>query len=262
MKPSTILKMYFMSNFLAGVRMHIAFAMTYFGLVCLFETLRHGVFGLTSIEVTGTIYGALALGAVLLLRGDVVYTVYTPKHALYGDERLNWTWPRTALGVFLGPFIWILPVIYGVAMLQISVSPNFSATLVQTALVQMVLVGVAEGLFFREAVVKAFAGNRVQIYIISALSVFIFYVPGGVPQALIATGASIYFMTLRLIGTNVLGVAAVQGASIVVFSQVFDLGLAQSDIWSYAAFFLGAALALSLLILTLFSTSRRNFSYA
>lgn len=242
--------------------MHVAYAIVFVGLVAFFETVRHGVFGLTASETIGTIYGALALAAVLLLRSDVVYILYRPRHALYGDAGLNWTWARTGLGVFLGPLLWIVPAAYGVALIQLNVAPSITTAMMQTALIQMALVGVAEGLFFREAVIKAFAGNRAQIYTVSALAVFVFYFPGGVPQALIATGAAIYFLTLRLIGANVLVGAALQGATVVVFSQMLNLGLTQAEMWPYAAYFLAAATALSLLIFALFSTQRGNPVYA
>lgn len=242
--------------------MHVAYAIVFVGLVAFIETVRHGVFGLSPSEITGTTYGALALAAVLLLRSDAIYTVYRPRHALYGDTGLNWTWPRTALGLFLGPLLWVLPAAYGVALIQINVVPAVTAAMVQAALLQMVLVGVAEGLFFREAAIKAFAGNRGQIYVVSALAVFVFYFPAGAPQALIASGAAIYFLTLRLIGTNILACAAIQGATVVVFTQMLDLGLTQAELWPYAAYFLGSATALSVLIFMLFATHRGDPVYA
>lgn len=188
--------------------------------------------------------------------------MHCPKDPLYGSERLNWSWPRTALGLFLGPALWVVPVAYGFALNQINITPITIDSLVQSLLSQVLLVVVAEGLFFREAVIKAFGRDIVPVYIISVLSVIIFYVPAGAPEALIAAGSGIYYLTLRLIGTNIWIVAALHGATLILFGEVLSLGLVQSQLWSYAIYSASASAALSLLIFMLFATSSREARYA
>ncbi|MEP3333955.1 CPBP family glutamic-type intramembrane protease [Sedimentitalea sp.] len=188
--------------------------------------------------------------------------MHCPKDPLYGSERLNWSWPRTALGVFLGPLLWIVPLAYGFALVQINLNPIVPETLIQTLLAQVVLVVVAEGLFFREAVIKAFGRDIFPVYVISVLAIFIFYVPAGLPAALIAAGSGIYYLTLRLIGTNIWVVAALHGATLILLGEVLSLGLAQSQLWSYSIYFISASAALSLLVFMLFATSSREARYA
>ena len=242
--------------------MRIAFAILFFVFVGLCELLRLGFFGLSNSETSGITYGALALCAVLILRSDLVFTMYCPDQPLYGNERFSWTWSRTVLGLFLGPVIWMVPAAFGFALMQINVSPVIDDVLLRSVLVQVFLVGFAEGLFFREAVIKAFGEDTLPMYVVSALAVFIFYVPTGVPQALIAAAFGVYFLTLRLIGTNILAVALVHGATVVLFSQVISLGLTQADMWTYAAYFTVATAALSLLVFTLFASAGKEPEYA
>ncbi|MDK3072586.1 hypothetical protein QO034_05645 [Sedimentitalea sp. JM2-8] len=242
--------------------MQVALAITFFALVAFSETLRHGVFGLSPSDMSRAIYGALGLGAVLILRGDLVSCLFRSGSALYGREQYSWSWSRTALGLFLSPLLWVIPVVYGFAWTQINVDSGLTMSVLEAALIQTLLVGLAEGLFFREAVIKAFGESRGQVYVISALSVFVFSLPAGVPFAMMATGAALYFLTLRLIGTNIAVVAIIHGATIVMFSRILSLALTDGEIWSYAAYFLAASAALSGLIHYLFATRRREPAYA
>lgn len=242
--------------------MRIAFAILFFVFVGLCELLRLGFIGLSHSETSGITYGALAVCAVLILRSDVIYTMYCPDHALYGNERFSWIWSRSVLGLFLGPVIWMVPAAFGFALMQINVSPVVADVLFRSVLVQVLLVGFAEGLFFREAAIKAFGEDTLALYVVSALAVFNFYIPTGVPQAVIAAAAGLYFLTLRLIGTNILVVALVHGVTVVLFGQVISLGLTQADMWSYAAYFAVASAALSLMVFTLFSNAGKEPEYA
>lgn len=207
-------------------------------------------------------YGAIAVCALMLLRSDIVFTVRRPVHALYTDTRMNWSWARTALGVFLGPLLLMIPLAYGFALIQINFQPMSTETLIELMVLQIVMISLAEALFFQEAVVKAFGGDVTLIYVASTLAYFIFYLPGGVPDAMIMAGTGLYCLTLRLIGTNILVVAMIHGVTTVMFTQVFSLGLTQAEIWPYAAYFFAAAAALSVLVFAIFSQSRSELQYA
>lgn len=242
--------------------MHLAFAVSFFLFVGLCETLRHGIFGLNPSETTGYIYTAMAFCALFILRGDVVYLLRQPRHALYDSAHLNWTWKRSVLGVILGPLLWIVPVVYGLTLNQINLLPISAETLIELLVLQILLIALAEEFFFREAAIKAFRTDISAIYLISVLAFFIFYVPQGVPAALIAAGAGTFYVTLRLIGTNILVVAVVHGTTNVMFSQVFSLGLTLGNEWGYAIYFMVASVALSAAVFHLFAQKRSQFLYA
>lgn len=248
--------------FLKGAIVNIAFAVVFVSLICFFETARHGVFSLSLPEITGVVYGALVLGAVVILRGDLISVIIRPKSTLYGTPRLIWTWPRTLFGVMLGPLLWVVPVLYGVVLLQITVLPDVSVARLAASFAPFLLIAIAESLFLREAVIKAFSPRLAHIYVVSTLAVFIFHVADGVPQALISAGAGVYFLTLRLIGANILAVALVHAASMVVFSEALNLGIEAAQIWTYAGYFVAASIALSIFIYSLFSIRKEAFSHA
>lgn len=242
--------------------MHIAFAVVFFVFVGLSETLRHGIFGLNPLETAGIIAGALALSALLILRGDIVSVLRAPRHDLYDDPRLTWTWSRTFLGLILGPVLWIIPVLYGLTLIQINIVPVPTETLVEALVVQVLLVALAQELFFREAAIKAFRSSPGAIYLISGLAFFIYYVPQGLPMAVMAMGAGFYYLTLRLIGTNILAVALIHGATSVLFTQVLSLGLTGREEWIYAGYFLAASVVLSAAVYKMFVQKRSEYSYA
>ncbi len=242
--------------------MQVAYAIMFFILVGVSETLRHGVFGLNPTETPVIIYGALAICALLMLKSDLITTIHRSGEPLYGSGRLNWSWPRSVLGIFLVPLLWIVPVAYGFALAQLEIHPITSTTVLETLLTQVLLVAVAEGLFFRETVIKAFGREILSVYVISTLALFIFHVPSGLPMAMIAAGSGIYYLTLRLIGTNIWVVAALHGVTLILFGKVLSLGLSQEQFWPYSIYFLIASAALSLLVFMLFAPSSREARYA
>lgn len=242
--------------------MHIAFAIAFFLFVGLCETLRHGVFGLNPSEIDGIIYGALAFMALFLLRGDVVYLLRQPRGTLYDSPRFAWSWTRSLLGIALVPLLWAIPALYGISLIQINLVPVSAQALLGVLAMQILLVALAEELFFREAAIKAFRSDIRAIYLMSGLASFIFYVPDGVAVALVAAGAGVFYLTLRLIGTNILLVAVAHGATVVVFSDILSLGLTSGEQWSFAGSFLAASLALSAVVFTLFAKTERRLHHA
>lgn len=242
--------------------MHVAFATCFFIIVGLNETLRHGIFGMNPSETAGITFGAVAFCALIILRSDIVFTIRRPDHAIYDNARLNWTWPRTILGVFLGPLLWIIPLAYGFALIQINMHPMSAETLVELIVFQVVMISFAQVLFFQEAVIKAFRGHIVMIFVASTLAFFIFNLPGGAPAAMIAAGTAIYCLTLRMVGTNILVVGAIHGVTTVMLTQVFSLGLTQAEFWPYAIYFFAAAATLSLVVYGIFSQTRSELQYA
>ncbi len=242
--------------------MHIAFALLFFVFIGLCETLRHGVFGLSPSETTDIIYVTMALCALVILRGDIVFTLRKPLHDLYGNEQLNWTWSRSFLGLLLGGMLWSVVLVYGLAVNQITLLAIPREALIGALTVPLLLVALAQELFFREAVIKAYHSRISAIYLISALACFIFFVPLGVPQALIAAGAGIYYVTLRLIGTNILVVALVHGVSGAVFSKILPPGLTSGEQWIFSGYFFAASTILSFAVYHLFVPKRSVYIHA
>lgn len=246
--------------------MHIAYAIGFFVFIGLCETLRHGVFGLTTWETSGIVNGVLVLLAVVILRSDLIGMLRPPRNWLYGNRRLIWSWERTALAVVLGPLLWVVPALYGYAVAGVAVElrPVPAETVMELLAVQVLLVALAEEVFFREAAVKAFGTSIAAIYLVSVLSVFIFHMPQGAPAALIAAGAGMFYVTLRLVGINILMVALVHGATNVILSDVVVVGLTTADTWPYAGYFFAASALLSFATFHLFAIkpSRSKFQYA
>lgn len=242
--------------------MHIVFSIFVFIFVGLFETFRHGIFGLNSTELVVVTAGILCLCAFAILRVDVTYLVRPPKRDLYGKAHLGWTWSRTGLGLTLGALLWAIPAIVDPVQLQTTAQSLLTPVMLTALMFQVLLVALPQELFFREAAIKAFRGDTNTIYLLSGLAYFIFYVPFGVPTAMIMAGAGVYFMTLRLIGTSILAIALIHGATNLLLAKGVNLGLTGRDEWLYAAFFLVASLVLSAVITRFFAQKPSEYAYA
>lgn len=242
--------------------MHIVFSIFVFILAGLFETFRHGIFGLNSAEIMTVAAGLLGLSAFAILRMDALSLVRRPKGDLYGHAHLGWTWSRTVLGLCLGALLWIVPAAVDPIQFQIEALSLRSPTLLTVFALQVLLVALPQELFFREAAIKSFRGDISTTYLMSGLAYFVFFAPLGIPTALVMGGAGVFFMTLRLIGTNILAIAMVHGVLIMVLTKGATLGLTGQDEWIFAGYFFAASVALSVVIKRLFAQKTSEYSYA
>ena len=243
--------------------MPIAFALTFFVYIGLSETLRHGVFGLSASEIETMLHGLLPICALLLLRSDAIWLIRRPKSELYGDPRLTWTWGRSLLGLVAGPVILLaVPLAYGLWREQVSIQPLNPEALADGLLYQTVVVALGVELFFREAVVKAFAGHGVYMVLASVLACFVYHVPEGLPQAMAAAGAGLFYLALRLAGVNILAVALVHAVVVLAQGQIIPLSVPGSEMWTYAICFTVAAAVLSLTLTNMTGSGRREVSHA
>lgn len=242
--------------------MPIVFGITFFLYVGLTETLRHGVFGLNQQEIATTSYMALAFCALVLLRADVVFLLRRPRGALYGAARYLWSWPRSVLGILLAPLILIVPVGFGASLTQIKLAFGQIDLLSEAMLFQTLAVALSIELFFREAALKAFAGNLGALVLASGLVSFIHALPGGAHVALMAAGLGLWMLALRLMGTNILVVAAIHGALWVMLNRVLTPAVTGAEIWTYAICFTVAAAGLGLIAVNLFTTRAREMRHA
>lgn len=242
--------------------MHIVFSIFVFLFVGLFETFRHGVFGLDSTDIMTVTAAILGLCALAILRSDIVFLIRRPLRGLYGSTHLGWTWSRTVLGLILGTLLWIIPAAFDLVQFQNGALALLTPALLTALALQVLLVALPEELFFREAAIKAFRGDTNTIYLVSGLAYFIFYVPFGVPTAMVMAGAGVYFITLRLIGTSILAIALIHGATSLVLTKGVTMGLSGQDEWLFAAYFLAASIGLSAVTLRLFGQKRNEYVYA
>lgn len=242
--------------------MQIAYAVVFFLLVGVCEALRNGIFGFEPAVTPLITHCALLTGAIVLLRSDAIFLAIKPKHTLYGREDLGWSWSRSLSGVVLAPVIFCLPVAYDAMVSGVDVDLSAAGALQPAVFQYTLLMIICQSLFFGEAVVCAFGRDKLQAIIISGLSIFIFYMPDGIPQALIAVGSGIYYLTLRLNGTNMLIAALLHGCTIIAFGTVISLGLSQDQLWSYSVYYICGAAVLSLLVHAIFARSPREKQYA
>ena len=242
--------------------MPVAFAICFFLVVAVSETLRQGVFGMSPVEISTTTYAGLALAALIILRSDLSYVFRRPDLPLYGNAGLNWTLPRTALGLILGTLIVILPAAVGVTLIQINLGSVLAGIFADALVYQAMIVALSVELFFREAAVKAFQDHLGAMILASTLAYFIFRLPDGLAPAVLSGASGLYFMALRLIGTNILVVSAISAAFGIVMTR-FVLGhLAGPEIWTYAIYFTAAVVIVSMTVLSLFGPNKREPSYA
>lgn len=246
--------------------MHISFAISFFLFVGLSETLRHGVFGLSPSETNGILVGILLLAALLFLRGDVIYLFREPadKHRIRraSGPWVTWSWKRSVLGLFLSPLVLVGPLIWGIALIQINFRMPDDIFPSTTAVFDILLLALACELFFRETVIKAFRGQKGPVILASSLAYFTFWMPSGLETAVMAAGSGLFFLTLRLIGTNILLVAGVHAALALLWGHVLSLGQTAVPDLQFAVFYLGCAALVSLVLHYLFAETEQGYLHA
>lgn len=242
--------------------MHIVYASAVFLFVGLGETLRHGIFGLTAAEIAAISTGTLVLFAVLILRGDLIHLLRPPRPALYGSPRLVWSWGRSALILPLGLLVVAAP---GAATAVLGAPPPLSTeTLLELTVLQIALTTLPEELFFREAALKSFHQSIPAIYLISVLAWFIYHMPSGLPVAVTSAGAGAVYLTLRLIGINILTVAALHGAVNVMLPRLAPPDVTGAASWLHVGYFIAASAAVCAVLLHSFARPQKQgiFSHA
>ncbi|WP_158964523.1 hypothetical protein [Chachezhania sediminis] len=184
-------------------------------ILCVGETLRHAVFGPGSDEAF-VVHGATLLGSLVILRGDVVSLFRHPRAGHYSRMDCGWTAKRSALGLVLGPAIWLVPIM-AVGVLNFignsdivgfsgssakDISLPIPVPMAGPLYLSFFAQALVLGLFFREAALKACEGRGGPALLLSTLSVFAFSLPAGGPAALMAAGLGLWLMTLRLSGVH------------------------------------------------------------
>lgn len=242
--------------------MPIAFAVCFVLIAGLSEVLRQGVFGLGPVEIAAMVYGAFALAAAFILRTDIIAIFRPSENGLYGHARLGWTWRRTMTGLVLAPLLCLVPLGFAAATGQTPALPDRLEPLAVAFFTQSLLPALCAELFFREAAVKSFGDSTAAMVIASCLAWFTFCLPQGLEPALIAAGTGLWLLTLRLIGTNILAVAAIHAALVVAFDGVIPLDLGGMEIRVYAICFTVGAAILSFTVLAFMTRDGKELRYA
>lgn len=202
-------------------------------------------------------YCAVFLIAFCILRGDTKYIIINPTDNLYGQTRFIWRWHRAIILLLVIPAFWAIPLGYGYVSSVLALRETSTEILLQAILVQFFLVACAEELFFREAGIKAFRHDLVQIYLFTGGAFFIMHLNQGLGPALIALGVGTVYMTIRIAGVNIILVAVLHGITNVIFSKLVSIGLGSDSILFYGLFFFIVTSALSLLVFIFFIHERR-----
>lgn len=248
--------------FLGGV-LPVAFAISLVGLAWLSETVRQGVFVMNALDFyTVTHLAAAALG-ILILRSDLVYLVRRPALTVNGPHPMDWNMSGSVLALLIMPAVLAVPLLY--LALEGQSLPDAGLVLqavpgtFEALFVKALLLAVCAELFFREAALSAFRDSRIALVLASTLAYFVFSLSGGLASALVAAGAGLFYLSLRLMGAHILMVALIHAIAVVSLSIIApDLTRSMAS----AIFFTVATAAISLTVLSLSSPKRSALSHA
>lgn len=231
--------------------MHLSFAISLFFVAGIAELLRQGGLDLPPLMTLSAISGVMALAAVVLIGRDADRLIRPGDARLYGIEGLGWSWRSTAALLPLIPFLVLIPATFVASFTEFVFVGQDAGSLAFALLVQILVIAIAQELFFREAILKIFGALLPVAFAVSAGATLLFHLVHGLPAAVIAAGASVAYMALRVAGMNILVVAAVHGATTVLFGRILVAQIEVTDIWPYAAAVAGghAVFAAAVLVL-------------
>ncbi len=223
--------------------MPLTYAIGLFFVAFLGEALRGGTYGPGSFGWVVTMGAAMALVSLVILGRDARFLIRSPGRRLYNVDGLGWSWRRTAAILPLLPFLWLILVGCAATLTEVSVHVPKWQVLVWALAVQILIWALAQELLFREAVLKVFGASLPVAFAVTAVASALFYLPQGLPAAMIAAGGAVACMALRVAGMHLVAIAAFHGASVVLFGRVFVADLGGGALWAYALVFaLGSAL--------------------
>ena len=238
------------------------FTLAFLVVILVAELFRRGVPGIPPGLVIVLFYEFCLVAAVVVLRGRVAF-VFRPPEPAEVMRVVRWTWSRTILLVpVAGAVLWMIPLTYGMTVGTLSLRPVGFEVLLQAIVMQILIVGLAEEIFFREAALGSWVERPMIAFCISSLAFLVFHLHTGLPQAFIAFGAGLIFGALRLAGAGILGVALLHGVTNIAFSRVWSIGLTESGLPGYAVWFMCATAILAGAILLLFKGNYVRFDGA
>ncbi len=207
--------------------------------LALAHVLRTASLGLSPFAVMLLPYSALALLAVLHLRKRFDHA-FVPPTLPEQNHTIRWSWRQTIrLVLIVVPILWCIPLAYGYMFGQLGLRSLSLDGLLNALALQILLVGCAEELFFREAGLSGWANRPIVGLAISSIAFFVSYLHLGLVSACIAGGVGLVYGSLRVAGAGIIGIAIVHGLTNVLFSRVVTLGLPNDQIAYYTVYLLG-----------------------
>lgn len=207
--------------------------------------LRSESMGVSPSALFVIVYASCVIAAIVILRQKLAFTMRPPSRVDQVNV-LDWDWLRSRrLVIRVGCALWLIPMLYAVTVSSLSVHLPRPDVLLKILIIQVLIVGVAEELFFREAALSEWVDRPLTGLVIASLAFFIFHLPQGLSPALIACGVGVVYGMLRILGVNIFVIAALHGATNILYSSVFVIDFSQGHLSSYALYFFTACLILS-----------------
>ncbi len=214
--------------------MQLSFAISLFFVAGIAELMRHSGVDISPLTALIAVSVAMAGAGLVLLGRDAQQLIRPRKTRQYGIVLLGWSWHRTGRLLLSVPFLCAVPIFLASLVTDFVLVPQSAGALFSALFVQVAIVALAQELFFREAVLKTFGAVLPVAFFVSAGASLLFHLPNGLPAALIAAGAALAYMALRVAGMNLFAVAAVHGGVSVLLGRVLVAQIAPQDIWTYA----------------------------
>jgi len=215
------------------------------------ELLRQGGLGLPPLVTLSAISAVMALSGIVLLGRDADGLIRQKSDRQYGIEGLGWSWNRTLALLPILPFLVLIPAGFVASFTEFLFVRQDAASLAAALAVQILVIAIAQEMFFREAILKIFGARLPVAFAVSAGAALLFHLVHGLPAAFIAAGASLAYMALRVAGMNLFVVAAVHGTMTVLFGRMLVAQIQIADIWPYAAAVAGGHAAFAGLVMLL-----------
>jgi hypothetical protein len=165
------------------------------------------------------LYGLLIAGALLVI-GVKVAHVFDAEDAIYADKTGGWHWRRWSAIIPVVGAMWAVSIGLSAALGAVGMHLPSVTFLWMLVLAQILLVGLGEELFFREAAMRVAAGHVGWLLTLSVLAFGLIHWQAGGSAIMIAMGAGSIYLAARLIGVPILVVAVAHGLTNVVFRYV------------------------------------------
>ncbi|MEJ6398428.1 CPBP family intramembrane glutamic endopeptidase [Yoonia sp. 208BN28-4] len=206
-------------------------------------------------QTMGLLYGLLMIGAIVIMGGKLRY-VFDAEDKIYADSTGGWHWRRSWIILPVLAAIWILVLGLTAMTGTFHVDPARFDILLMVFATQVFMVGLGEELFFREAGIKASAGNPIWLFVFAVGLFGAIHWQGGVFAILVAVGLGAVYLATRLAGVPILIVALMHGINNTVSRYVIWLDISNQVV--YAVLFVLGCFALAAAIVALAGVYERR----
>lgn len=163
-------------------------------------------------QTMALLYGILMVGAIIIMGGKLRY-VFDAEDRIYADSTGGWHWRRGWLVLPVLLAVWALALGLTILTGSFAVDPARFDILLMVFATQIVLVGLGEELFFREAGIKAAAGNPAWLFFLAVGIFGLIHWQGGPVAIMVAMGAGAVYLAARLAGVPIVMVALMHGVN-------------------------------------------------